>query len=100
MRLAMTSSRVSCSRSLITRPVPRGPSIVKGGLGMHMGLRAGPTWACYSCAVTIPPIACGRGRRLQIDGLDLRLHEWGAEGKPGVLLLHSLAAHGHWWDAV
>jgi pimeloyl-ACP methyl ester carboxylesterase len=44
--------------------------------------------------------ACGRPRRLQTDGLDLRLHEWGAEGEPGVLLLHSLAAHGHWWDGV
>ena len=32
--------------------------------------------------------------------MDLRLHEWGAEGEPGVLLLHSLAAHGHWWDGV
>jgi len=50
--------------------------------------------------VTTPPIACGRPRRLQTDGLDLRLHEWGAEGEPGVLLLHSLAAHGHWWDWV
>ena len=44
--------------------------------------------------------ACGRPRRLQTDGLDLRLHEWGAEGAPGILLLHSLAAHGHWWDGV
>ena len=56
-------------------------------------------------AVTTPapvttPIACGRPRSLQTDGLDLRLHEWGAEGEPGVLLLHSLAAHGHWWDWV
>ena len=46
------------------------------------------------------PVACGRPRRLQADALDLRLHEWGAEGSPGVLLLHSLAAHGHWWDGV
>lgn len=43
---------------------------------------------------------CGRVRRLQVNGLDLRLHEWGSEGAPGVLLLHSLAAHGHWWDRV
>jgi pimeloyl-ACP methyl ester carboxylesterase len=50
--------------------------------------------------VTTPAIFCGRPRRLQTDGLDLRLHEWGAEGEPGVLLLHSLAAHGHWWDWV
>jgi pimeloyl-ACP methyl ester carboxylesterase len=43
---------------------------------------------------------CGRPRRIQVNGLDLRLHEWGSEGAPGVLLLHSLAAHGHWWDWV
>jgi pimeloyl-ACP methyl ester carboxylesterase len=43
---------------------------------------------------------CGRPRRLQANGLDLRLHEWGSAGAPGVLLLHSLAAHGHWWDGV
>ncbi len=50
--------------------------------------------------VGVTTFACGRPRRLQTDGLDLRLHEWGAEGEPGVLLLHSLAAHGHWWDGV
>ena len=43
---------------------------------------------------------CGQPRRLQANGLDLRLHEWGSEGAPGILLLHSLAAHGHWWDWV
>jgi pimeloyl-ACP methyl ester carboxylesterase len=32
--------------------------------------------------------------------MNLRLHEWGSEGEPGILLLHSLAAHGHWWDGV
>ena len=50
-------------------------------------------------AVTTAPV-CGRPRRLQVNGLGLRLHEWGAEGAPPVLLLHSLAAHGHWWDWV
>ena len=50
--------------------------------------------------VAVTPTACGLPRRLQTDGLDLCLHEWGAAGEPGVLLLHSLAAHGHWWDGV
>ena len=49
--------------------------------------------------MTISP-TCGRPRRLQVNGLDLRLHEWGGVGGPPVLLLHSLAAHGHWWDWV
>jgi len=43
---------------------------------------------------------CGRPGRLHVNGLDLQLHEWGSEDAPGVLLLHSLAAHGHWWDWV
>ena len=30
----------------------------------------------------------------------MRLHEWGRAGDAPVLLLHSIAAHGHWWDGV
>ena len=29
----------------------------------------------------------------------LRLREWGGEG-PGILLLHGMAGHAHWWDRV
>lgn len=41
---------------------------------------------------------CGTPRFVAPSGLRLRLHEWGAAGRPPALLLHSLAAHGHWWD--
>jgi pimeloyl-ACP methyl ester carboxylesterase len=30
----------------------------------------------------------------------LRTHAWPSPGRPRALLLHSLAAHGHWWDWV
>lgn len=43
-------------------------------------------------------MACGRARTVPVNGLDLALAEWGEEGRPLILLLHSLAAHGHWWD--
>lgn len=45
-----------------------------------------------------PP--CGAPRPVRANGLTLRLHEWGRAGAPPVLLLHSLAAHAHWWDWV
>jgi pimeloyl-ACP methyl ester carboxylesterase len=48
-----------------------------------------------------PSLACGAGRALRLDGnLSLRLHEWGAAAAAPTLLLHSLAAHAHWWDWV
>jgi pimeloyl-ACP methyl ester carboxylesterase len=43
-------------------------------------------------------MACGATRVVEANGLRLRLHEWGAPGHRPVLLLHSLAAHSHWWD--
>jgi pimeloyl-ACP methyl ester carboxylesterase len=43
-------------------------------------------------------MACGAARAIEANGLTLRLHEWGAPGRPPALLLHSLAAHSHWWD--
>jgi pimeloyl-ACP methyl ester carboxylesterase len=43
-------------------------------------------------------VTCGAVRTVEANGLGLRLHEWGRAGDPPVLLLHSLAAHGHWWD--
>ncbi len=43
------------------------------------------------------PIA-GAQRRLTVRGLDLALHAWGDAGRAPLLLLHSLAAHSHWWD--
>lgn len=43
-------------------------------------------------------MACGAPRVVEANGLRLRLHEWGVPGRPPALLLHSLAAHSHWWD--
>jgi pimeloyl-ACP methyl ester carboxylesterase len=43
-------------------------------------------------------LACGAARAIEANGLSLRLHEWGLPGRPPALLLHSLAAHSHWWD--
>jgi pimeloyl-ACP methyl ester carboxylesterase len=43
-------------------------------------------------------VPCGAPRHFDANGLTLRLHEWGEGGARPALLLHSLAAHGHWWD--
>ena len=43
---------------------------------------------------------CGDGGDVRVNGLRLRTHAWPNPGRPRVLLLHSLAAHGHWWDWV
>ena len=43
-------------------------------------------------------MACGDQRDVEANGLRLRLHKWGPPGRPPALLLHSLAAHSHWWD--
>ena len=37
-------------------------------------------------------------RTVEANGLALQLHTWGNESLPPALLLHSLAAHSHWWD--
>jgi pimeloyl-ACP methyl ester carboxylesterase len=43
-------------------------------------------------------VTCGRGRQVEANGLRLQLYEWGRPAAPPALLLHSLAAHSHWWD--
>jgi pimeloyl-ACP methyl ester carboxylesterase len=43
---------------------------------------------------------CGVPRVIEANGLRLRIQEWGRAGGRPVLLLHSLAAHSHWWDWV
>jgi pimeloyl-ACP methyl ester carboxylesterase len=48
--------------------------------------------------VTDRPAACGAARAVQAAGLRLQAYEWGRPGARPVLLLHSLAAHSHWWD--
>lgn len=42
--------------------------------------------------------ACGAPRSVHARGLTIQLHEWGEPQRPPLLLLHSLAAHSHWWD--
>lgn len=43
-------------------------------------------------------MACGASRTVEANRVRLRAHEWGRPGARPVLLLHSLAAHSHWWD--
>ncbi|MFQ5848019.1 MAG: alpha/beta fold hydrolase [Candidatus Methylomirabilales bacterium] len=43
-------------------------------------------------------MSCGARRNLEANGLTLALFEWGRAEAPPLLLLHSLAAHSHWWD--
>src|ERR1700693_1770361 len=43
-------------------------------------------------------MACGAARDIEANGGRLRLYEWGGPGRTPALLLHSLAAHSHWWD--
>jgi len=43
-------------------------------------------------------MSCGSPRTVEANGLRLRLYEWGRAGARPALLLHSHAAHGHWWD--
>lgn len=43
-------------------------------------------------------IVCGTRRSASGNGLTLALHAWGPAEAPPLLLLHSLAAHSHWWD--
>ncbi len=45
-------------------------------------------------------VHCGRSRFIEVNSLRLHLLEWGEAGRPLILLLHSLAAHSHWWDRV
>lgn len=41
---------------------------------------------------------CGTPRIIDANGVALQAYEWGAPAAPPALLLHSLAAHSHWWD--
>jgi len=52
--------------------------------------------------VPLPRFGCetARTRGLQINGLRLRLLQWGAPGRPALCFLHGGAAHAHWFDLV
>lgn len=43
-------------------------------------------------------MSCGSVRTVEANGLRLRGYTWGDPGRSPALLLHSLAAHSHWWD--
>lgn len=43
---------------------------------------------------------CGSSELVAANGLSLHAMEWGEPARPPILLLHSLAAHSHWWDWV
>lgn len=45
-------------------------------------------------------MTCGRPRRVEANGLAFQMYDWGGADRPPALLLHSLAAHSHWWDWV
>ena len=50
----------------------------------------------------LPRFGCetARTRGLQINGLRLRLLQWGAPGRPALCFLHGGSAHAHWFDLV
>jgi pimeloyl-ACP methyl ester carboxylesterase len=43
-------------------------------------------------------MGCGAPRQVVANGLRLQCYEWGRPGARPILLLHSQAAHSHWWD--
>ena len=43
-------------------------------------------------------MSCGARAEVSANGLRLRTHAWPNPGARRAVLLHSLAAHGHWWD--
>jgi pimeloyl-ACP methyl ester carboxylesterase len=45
-------------------------------------------------------VSCGAPGEVKVGRRRLRTHAWPGPGWPRALLLHSLAAHGHWWDWV
>jgi pimeloyl-ACP methyl ester carboxylesterase len=45
-------------------------------------------------------MACGAASTIQVNGLRLQVYRWGRPELRPALLLHSLAAHSHWWDGV
>jgi len=39
-------------------------------------------------------------RSVEVDDCDVVYQLWGDSGKPGLLLIHGMNAHAHWWDFV
>jgi pimeloyl-ACP methyl ester carboxylesterase len=38
--------------------------------------------------------------RVEVDECDVVYRRWGEPGKPGLLFIHGLYAHSHWWDFI
>ena len=38
--------------------------------------------------------------QIEVDECDVVYKSWGEAGKPGLLLLHGMFAHSHWWDFI
>lgn len=38
--------------------------------------------------------------RVEVDECDVVYRTWGDAGKPGLLLVHGMHAHSHWWDFI
>lgn len=38
--------------------------------------------------------------RVEVSDCDVVFRSWGQPGKPGVLLIHGMNAHSHWWDFI
>jgi pimeloyl-ACP methyl ester carboxylesterase len=39
-------------------------------------------------------------RSVEVDECDVVYQLWGDAGKPGILLIHGMNAHSHWWDFI
>ncbi|MCZ6710682.1 MAG: alpha/beta hydrolase [Gammaproteobacteria bacterium] len=39
-------------------------------------------------------------RSVEVDECDVVYQLWGDAGKPGILLIHGMNAHAHWWDFI
>jgi pimeloyl-ACP methyl ester carboxylesterase len=39
-------------------------------------------------------------RDVEVNGIPIHYLEWGAEGAPGVVLVHGGLCHAHWWDHI
>jgi pimeloyl-ACP methyl ester carboxylesterase len=41
-----------------------------------------------------------QSRTVEVDECDVAYQLWGEAGKPGILLIHGMNAHAHWWDFI
>ncbi len=53
-----------------------------------------PEW--FFEAVEVPSVE----GKVEVDECDVVYRVWGESGKPGLLLVHGMHAHSHWWDFI